>query len=84
MELPRLTFPSVDQEDGLRGSQRLFTIVEELSRESMNLTEVAEAVALPKSTALRFLRDLEEAGWVTRDNEGVYALGATVVGLAAQ
>ena len=50
----------------------------------MNLTLVAEAVELPKSTALRFLRDLEEAGWVARDNAGVYSLGATVVGLAAQ
>lgn len=68
----------------MRGSQRLFTIIEELSRESMNLTEVAEAVNLPKSTVLRFLRDLEEAGWAARDNEGVYSLGATVVGLAAQ
>jgi DNA-binding IclR family transcriptional regulator len=68
----------------LRGSQRLFTIVEKLSRQSMNLTEVSEAVELPKSTALRFLRDLEEAGWVARDNDGVYSLGATVVGLAAQ
>lgn len=68
----------------MRGSQRLFKIVEELSRDSMNLTQVAEAVDLPKSTALRFLRDLEEAGWVARDNDGVYSLGATVVGLAAQ
>ncbi|HSJ28545.1 MAG TPA: IclR family transcriptional regulator [Acidimicrobiia bacterium] len=50
----------------------------------MNLTQGAEAVGLPKSTALRFLRDLEEAGWVARDNTGIYSLGATVVGLAAQ
>jgi IclR family acetate operon transcriptional repressor len=68
----------------LRGSERLFTIVEKLSRQTMNLTQVAEAVELPKSTALRFLRDLEEAGWVARDTAGVYSLGATVVGLAAQ
>lgn len=68
----------------MRGSQRLFTIVEELSGQSMNLTEVAGAVELPKSTALRFLRDLEEAGWVTRNRDGVYSLGASVVGLAAQ
>jgi IclR family acetate operon transcriptional repressor len=68
----------------LRGSERLFTIVEKLSRQPMNLTQVAKAVDLPKSTALRFLRDLEEAGWVARDNTGVYSLGATVVGLAAQ
>lgn len=50
----------------------------------MNLTEVAGAVELPKSTTLRFLRDLEEAGWVSRSREGVYSLGASVVGLAAQ
>lgn len=50
----------------------------------MNLTQVADAVSLPKSTALRFLRDLEEAGWVARDNAGVYSLGPTVIGLAAQ
>lgn len=50
----------------------------------MNLTEVAGAVELPKSTALRFLRDLEEAGWVSRNGDGVYSLGASVVGLAAQ
>lgn len=68
----------------MRGSQRLFTIVEELSAEPMNLTEVAGAVELPKSTALRFLRDLEEAGWVIRNSDGIYSLGATVLGLAAQ
>jgi len=68
----------------LRGSQRLFTIVEELSAEPMNLTEVAGAVELPKSTALRFLRDLEDAGWVIRNSDGIYSLGATVLGLAAQ
>ncbi|MPZ51391.1 MAG: helix-turn-helix domain-containing protein [Acidimicrobiia bacterium] len=50
----------------------------------MNLTELAGAVELPKSTALRFLRDLEEAGWVSRDRDGVYSLGASVIGLAAQ
>lgn len=68
----------------MRGSQRLFAIVEELSHQSMNLTEVAGAVELPKSTALRFLRDLEEAGWVARDRDGVYSLGPSVVSLAAQ
>lgn len=70
--------------DDLRGSERLFKIVEELSDRSMNLTEVAGAVELPKSTALRFLRDLEEAGWVSRNRDGIYSLGASVVGLAAQ
>lgn len=68
----------------MRGAQRLFTIIESLSAEPMTLTKVASTVELPKSTALRFLRTLEESGWVVRDNEGVYSLGATVIGLAAQ
>lgn len=68
----------------LRGSQRLFGIIEELSDRSMNLTELAETVDLPKSTTLRFLRDLEEAGWASRDRDGVYSLGPSVVALAAQ
>jgi len=50
----------------------------------MTLTEVAKAADLPKSTALRFLRTLEESGWVVRDKDGVYSLGAAIVGLAAQ
>ncbi|MGH8913401.1 MAG: IclR family transcriptional regulator [Acidimicrobiia bacterium] len=68
----------------MRGAQRLFTIIEHLSAEPMTLTEVASAVDLPKSTALRFLRTLEESGWAVRDKDGVYSLGAAVVGLAAQ
>lgn len=50
----------------------------------MNLTEVARSADLPKSTALRFLRTLEESGWVFRDDEGIYSLGAAIAGLAAQ
>lgn len=50
----------------------------------MNLTKLADTVDLPKSTTLRFLRDLEEVGWASRDRDGVYSLGAGVVALAAQ
>lgn len=50
----------------------------------MTLTEVARSADLPKSTALRFLRTLEESGWVFRDDSGVYSLGAAIAGLAAQ
>jgi DNA-binding IclR family transcriptional regulator len=50
----------------------------------MTLTEVAREADLPKSTALRFLRTLEESGWVYRDQSGVYSLGAAIAGLAAQ
>jgi len=68
----------------VRGAQRLFIIIEHLSARPMTLTEVARSVDLPKSTALRFLRTLEESGWVVRDKDGVYALGPAIVGLAAQ
>jgi IclR family acetate operon transcriptional repressor len=50
----------------------------------MTLTEVARSADLPKSTALRFLRTLEDSGWVFRDEAGVYSLGAAIAGLAAQ
>ena len=68
----------------MRGAQRLFVIVEHLSAQPMTLTEVAKAADLPKSTALRFLRTLEDSSWVVRDQDGVYSLGPAIVGLAAQ
>lgn len=68
----------------MRGAQRLFSIIEYLANEPMTLTEVANATDLPKSTALRFLRTLEESGWAVRDHDSVYSLGPSVVGLAAQ
>lgn len=68
----------------MRGSERLFGIIEELSGGPKNLTQLADRVELPKSTTLRFLRDLEAAGWATRDRDGVYSLGASVVAIAAQ
>jgi DNA-binding IclR family transcriptional regulator len=70
--------------DSVRGAQRLFIIVERLSAKPMTLTEVAREAELPKSTALRFLRTLEDSGWVYRDQSGVYSLGAAIAGLAAQ
>lgn len=68
----------------MRGVQRLFVIVERLSAQPMTLTEVAKSADLPKSTTLRFLRILEESGWVFRDDAGVYSLGAALAGLADQ
>lgn len=79
-----MTTPESDSKGQVRGAQRLFVIVEQLSAAPMTLTEVAKRADLPKSTALRFLRTLEEAGWVFRDKSGIYSLGATIVGLAAQ
>ena len=68
----------------MRGAQRLLAIVEQLSSQPMTLTDVARSADLPKSTAHRFLRTLEEAGWVFRDKSGTYSLGPAIVGIAAQ
>lgn len=70
--------------DQVRGAQRLFEIVEQLSGRPMTLTGVSKAADLPKSTALRFLRTLEESGWVSRDSAGVYSIGPVLAGIAAQ
>ena len=72
------------EHEPVRGAQRLFLIVDRLSAKPMTLTEVARETDLPKSTALRFLRTLEEGEWVYRDQTGVYSLGAAIAGLAAQ
>lgn len=79
-----VTVSPEEPREPVRGAQRLFIIVEQLSTKPMTLTEVARSADLPKSTALRFLRTLEESGWVYRDSDGVYSLGAAIAGLAAQ
>lgn len=70
--------------DQVRGTERLFAIVEQLAIGSMTLTEVARSTDLPKSTTLRFLRSLEDAGWVFRDGNGLYSIGPALAGLASQ
>jgi DNA-binding IclR family transcriptional regulator len=45
------------------------------------LSRLAARTGLPKSTVLRFLRSLEQRGWVQRNGDQ-YALGAAVVAVA--
>ncbi len=68
----------------MRGVDRLVSIVDAVALESSTLTEIAGRIDLPKSTALRFLRSLEESGWVLRDERGDYSLGPTLIGMAAK
>jgi IclR family transcriptional regulator, acetate operon repressor len=49
-----------------------------------SLTECARQTGLPASTALRLLRTLENAEFVTRDAEGCYRAGANLVQLGAR
>src|SRR5579859_5516296 len=53
------------------------------SEESLSLSESARRVHLPPSTALRLLRTLESAGFVTRAADGSYSAGIKVIQLGA-
>ena len=70
----------------MRTNNRLLSILCALgeSPEPLSLTKLAEAVDLPKSTSLRFLRSLEPDGWVVRNGNGDYVLGPAVIVLASQ
>ena len=46
------------------------------------LAQVADALRMPRPSALRVLRDLEQCGWVDRDEGSGYALGPVVLALA--
>jgi IclR family acetate operon transcriptional repressor len=49
-----------------------------------SLTECARSTGLPTSTALRLLRTLEQADFVTRDDDGTYRAGPHLVQLGAR
>jgi IclR family acetate operon transcriptional repressor len=49
----------------------------------ISLTECARRTTLPTSTALRLLRTLESAGFVSRDVEGVFLAGPRMIQLGA-
>jgi urocanate hydratase len=49
----------------------------------ISLTECARRARLPASTALRLLRTLESAGFVTRDDAGAYRPGVRIIQLGA-
>ncbi|MEP6817290.1 MAG: helix-turn-helix domain-containing protein [Marmoricola sp.] len=51
--------------------------------EAISLTACARRADLPASTALRLLRTLETAGFVTRDDEGAFGAGPRMIQLGA-
>jgi len=66
----------------MRSTDRVLSILEILQDgEARALSRLATGTRLPKSTVLRFLRSLEQRGWVQRV-DGEYALGPAVVALA--
>ena len=70
----------------MRANDRLLSVLCVLGDcgQPLSVTELADLVGLPKSTSLRFLRSLEQGGWVVRNPNGHYSLGPAVVALASQ
>lgn len=48
----------------------------------VSLATLTDVVELPKPTVMRLLNSLEESGWVTKDNNGMYSLGPALAMLA--
>lgn len=64
---------------GVAAVDRAFSIIAALESSTMprNLSEISRATGLYKSTILRLLQSLQDAGYVVRVEESKYALGPT-------
>ncbi len=68
-----------------RTVERALALLSEVcSREAVGLTACARQTGLPPSTALRLLRTLESAGFVSRDDAGSFRAGPTMIQLGAR
>lgn len=64
--------------------ERALRILPALAKGPAGLGEVAEVLDVHKSTALRLLRTLQEHGFVYRQGDGRYRLGASLFALASE
>ena len=68
-----------------RTVERALALLSEVcSGEAVGLTACARHTGLPASTALRLLRTMESAGFVTRDESGSFRAGPTMIQLGAK
>ena len=67
-----------------RAVERALALLSEVcTRQDVTLTECARHTSLPASTALRLLRTLESAGFVSRDEGGSFRAGPRMIQLGA-
>lgn len=68
----------------MRSVQRILAIFESFSaaRTSLTLQEIADRIELPKSTAFRIVRSLEQAGYLVRLEDLTYCLSFRFIRLA--
>jgi DNA-binding IclR family transcriptional regulator len=64
--------------------ERAFRILRIVGDEPRTLSEVADAVGMPLSTASRFLGSLHGTGALARDADGVYRIGPAISELAGR
>jgi len=64
--------------------ERAFRILGVVGAEPRTLSEIADAVDMPLSTASRFLGSLQGTGAVRRDTDGTYRIGPTIDALAGR
>jgi IclR family acetate operon transcriptional repressor len=63
-----------------RAVERALALLSEVcTRDQVTLTECARHTGLPSSTALRLLRTLESAGFVSRDDRGSFRAGPRMI-----
>ena len=68
----------------MRSVQRIFAVFESFTpeRRTLSLQEIADAIELPKSTAFRIVRSLEQAGYLVRLEDQRYCLSFRFTRLA--
>jgi len=64
-----------------QSASKLIATLESIVEAPGTITEVAERLGVHKSSALRYLRLLEEHGWARRDAMGVYHGGSRIIEL---
>ncbi len=69
---------------GVQSVERAFALLEAVAERPASLTELANRVGLPISTASRLLSTLEGLGAVARvDDAGIYRIGASIITMAS-
>jgi len=68
---------------GVAAVDRALTILDALTDEKITLAELSKRTDLYKSTVLRLARSLERFGYLLRDDDGCYRLGAKVLYLGS-
>lgn len=66
---------------GVQSVERAIALLQAVGRNTAGLVDLAEATALPTSTAARLLSTLEATAAVVRQADGTYGIGPAIAGL---